>query len=501
MLLNELLESAVSKYPEKTAIRFGDLAFTYADFYRRVRALAGALQQRGVARQSKVAVIAPNSHRYLETVFACALLGSVSEHFNGKLAPPVICRLLEESTATVVMISRLFGETAKYLREHLSREILIVEGGIGLNYEELLAEGAEPVPANWSEDEVVLELYTSGTTGKPKGVLLTAAALRTQVLVSAVEGRWTHDEVFLCVLPLYHTTCISVFQLLLVGGELVVSSNCQPTEIAWLIDRYGVTRTTLVPHLLNELLAEVEADFCRLQSLRTINYGGAPMSPELMARCQKSLSCVFHQAYGMTEMTASVTVLLPEMHSDLSLLNTVGKPMLGVEIRVVGDEGEVLPAFAKGEILVKSATLMKGYYNNPELTNAVVREGWYHTGDIGYLDSRGFLYLVSRKQDMIISGGENIYPQEVAACIREMSDAIKDVAVVGIPDAHLGESVAAAVVLKGGATIAASDIADYCSRKLGRYFKPRHICFLPNLPRYENGKISREKVKALFAES
>jgi acyl-CoA synthetase (AMP-forming)/AMP-acid ligase II len=188
------------------------------------------------------------------------------------------------------------------------------------------------------------------------------------------------------------------------------------------------------------------------------------------------------------------------MHEDLSLLDTVGKPMIGAEVRVVNEAGENMPAGGKGEILVRSANMMKGYYNNPGLTQAVIRDGWYCTGDIGFLDEQGYLHLVSRKRDMIISGGENVYPQEVAACIQSMGNRIADVAVVGIPDPYLGESVVAAVVAKEGEEITSKEIIDYCCDKLGRYVKPRRICFLPALPRNESGKIVKDAVLSLFIE-
>ncbi|MDR0434061.1 MAG: AMP-binding protein [Gracilibacteraceae bacterium] len=509
MFLNELLLSSVRKYPDKTAVRFGNTSLTYAVFYNRIRRLAAWLQSKGVKRQDRVAVIAHNSHRYLEIIFACSMTGAVSEHFNGKLAPNVIRQLLEESTASIVMISDLYLETAQYLKQHLSRPVIFVfmEGtaesysasdAAACNYEKLLTNGERITPAAWNERDVALQLYTSGTTGKPKGVMLTAANLKTQVLVSAVEGRWSHDEIFLCVLPLYHTTCISVFQVLLVGGELIISLNCKPHEIAASLEKFQATRTTLVPHLIKSLMQEIETKSYKLDSLRVINYGAAPMTPELMARCRHNLSCEFHQAYGMTEMTASISVLLPEMHHDPSLLTTVGKPVIGAEIRIVDDEGKLMPTGGKGEIIVKSATMMKGYYNNPELTQAVVRDGWYYTGDIGFFDERGFLSLVSRKKDMIISGGENIYPQEVAHCIMSMGREIADVAVIGAPDSQLGESVIAAVVLRGERRITEKEIIDHCCRKLGQYVKPRRVFFFNKLPRNESGKIAKNDILSLI---
>jgi acyl-CoA synthetase (AMP-forming)/AMP-acid ligase II len=261
MILNELLTSAVEKYPDKVALRYGQSAWTYRELNCRVRRLASALQNYPIGSGDKVALIACNSHRYLEVVFAGALAGAVTEHINGVLALPTILELLEDSTAKAVFLSKEFEHVALYLQQHLSRPILYVisdselESELGVSYEEFLSNHDEVVPPVWDESEVLIQFYTSGTTGKPKGVMLTGENIRTQITQGCIEGRWIHDEIFLCCLPMYHTTSLAALQLMLVGGTLVISNGCKPVELIRLIQQYRVTRTTMVPHLIKSFVS------------------------------------------------------------------------------------------------------------------------------------------------------------------------------------------------------------------------------------------------------
>lgn len=503
MDLNDLLLNSVRKYPSKNVIKDGDRHYSYSQFHKRVCKLANALAAKNIKYQDKVALICPNCHAYLEIVFACAKIGAISEHFNWRLAPVKMWEMLEDSPATVVFISHKYADIYEYLKNNLTRQVTFIfvdeTADQALSYEAFIGDMPEVCEdARLNDDDVAMQLYTSGTTGKAKGVMLTTANVVTQLLVSIMEGSLRHDEVYLCLLPLFHTTCISALQILSVGGEIVFGKSKSPEEIVKLLEAEGITRTTLVPYQLNTLVSYAEEHRVKADSLRIINYGGAPMSQELLERGRKCFRCGFHQAYGMTEMTATITVLLPDDHLEARNLCTVGKPGAANRVRVVNDSGQVCKTGETGEIVAQGKTMMKGYYNNPELTAAVIRDGWYHTGDIGYFDERGFLHLMGRKNDMIISGGENIYPKEVADCIRSMGKGIFDVGVIGVPDDAWGELVIAAVVKSPGAEVTAEDITNHCRENLASYKKPHYVCFLDKLPRNESGKIVKEELEELY---
>jgi len=501
MTLIEILENAAGKYPQKRAVSFAGKSFTYEELSLRVNKLASALLALGVKPQQKVAVLCHNTSDYFEIIFACAKIAAVSEHPNIRFSPLVVKELLQESEAGIVFISSSLSDMHTLLKNTLPQSVQFISVGGGLDgcigYEELLEKGSDTCAGiPMSDDDVVLLMHTSGSTGKPKGVLLTNRSVVWQTMVSSIEGRWSHDEVFLCTLPLYHVTNVSALQAFYVGGGLVVSDESHPEVIVDLIKRYQVTRITLIPVLMRALLRYFEETGLSCpKSLRTINYGAAPMTPELMEGLTSRMNCVFHQGYGMTETCASITVLLPEHHHDTRLLTSVGRPMFGVTLKILDEQGNECLCGEPGEVFCRTRAVMKGYLNAPALTKEVLDEdGWYRTGDIGYLDDEGFLHLVDRKDNMIISGGENIYPSEVANCIKELGEDAIEVEVFGAPDKCWGECVVAYVVKPPSSQLSAEDIADYCARHLAGFKKPKYIYFLDEIPRNSTGKVNKESL-------
>lgn len=507
MDLNDILESSYRKYPDKIAIKYKDQSYTYTEFYKRVCQLANALKREGVNFQEKVALICLNSNAYLEVFFACAKIGAISGHLNWRLSPIKILQMLEDSPTKVIFMT--YNDTLKeiyqYLMANLSYQATFVfignENNSTVDYEEYIQgmpQSCESVELD--DSDIAIQLYTSGTTGKPKGVLLTTENIVTQTFLSAVEGRLIHDEVFLLVSPLFHSICISIFQVICVGGQIVISESTTPGEIAKEIEGNKITRITLVPSSIKNLVDYLEKNRIDTSSLRIIGYGGAPMSPELMARCKKNLTCGFYQAYGMTETTATLTVLVPEDHLDIDNLKTVGKPLMGIKLKIVDERGEKCEIGKIGEIAVKGKTIMKGYWNNPEQTNTAIKDGWYYTGDLGFVDSKGFLHLLDRKGNMIISGGENIYPSEVAACIRSMGPDILEAEVAGVPDEKWGETVMAVVVKRQDSPITADDIKKFCKNNIGSFKKPKYVYFSDKIPRNESGKVVKKDLQKIHFE-
>jgi long-chain acyl-CoA synthetase len=522
VLIADILENSAGKYADKCAVRYNGLSFSYGQFAERVAKLACALEDLGVGKGDNVALLCANSHAYLEAVFAAASIGAVSVHFNMRLAAPVTGQLLDKSRAKVVFCSGGQAMPALAYRErHGDKPVVVAvedaasasangegEGeGAGklagmLAYEELLAGPARlSAKERWqaaqsvSPSDTALILFTSGTTGIPKGVMHSQQNVTLQVMISAMEGRVSHHETVLCVLPLYHTTMISALQALYVGAELVIGTSPKLATIAEAIIAHNVTRVTLVPYLMNKLASYVHEEGIILASLRTINYGAEPMTPELVRRCQRQFACNFHEGYGMTETMATVTTLMPEHHNDASKLLTVGKPCFGVRLRIVTEDGELCAAGEEGEILVHASTLMQGYWDDPEQTAKAIQDGWYRTGDIGCLDEEGFLRLKDRKQNLVITGGENVYPQEVSSCIRSMGEQVLDAEVFGIPDAQWGEALVAAVVLEDGCGITAADVVAHCAEHLACYKKPREVYFVQSIPRGPTGKLLAAELK------
>ena len=506
--LVSILDESAQAYPDKVALRFAGSSFTYAELRGRVDQVAGMLAGLGVQKGDRVAIIAPNSSATLEVLFACARLGAVFEQINVRFSEQVIKRLLERSKPRVVFVS---SERLGALEEHIgaghdgSTMVVLGYGPVesasrcdALVYEDALGS-AEPVAATRSiaPSDPALLLYTSGTTGMPKGVLLSHGALMTRISIDIGEMRFTHDDVLLCELPLFHVTFVSTLVTIALGGELVIAQSHKPADIAADLNRFGATRTALVPFLMRGLAEHVEEQGIALNTLDLIIYGGEPVAPELLLRCQEAIPCDYLQGYGMTETTAAIAMLLPEHHRDPRLLSTAGTPVAGMEIRVIDEEGTELAAGQNGEIIVRSDTLMTGYFCDPERTAEAMRDGWYRTGDIGHFDEEGFLTLVDRKDNMVITGGENVYPLEVARCIKDMGDDIKDVVVMGVPDERWGETLVALVVRGAGAAVTEEEIAAHCARQLGGYKKPRIVRFVDDLGRNASGKVPREQLENL----
>lgn len=504
-LLVSLLDESARAYPDQTALCFRDREFTYREMHRRVDALAGALAGLGVGKGGFAAVVSANSNVTVEVLFACARLGAVCERYNVRLSPRVIAQLLARSEARVAFVSAALRPALAEALVGIGRTLMIVDvdGGAGAEcggvprYEELLAS-ADPVPSTGDVDDgdPAMLLYTSGTTGLPRGVLLSHGALLRRTAIDIEGMRFSHDDILLCELPLFHVTFVSTLATLALGARLVIADSHKPADIAADIVRTGATRTALVPCLMRGLADYVAREGIELDTLELVIYGGEPVEPELLEHCRRLLPCGFLQGYGMTETTAAITMLLPEHHEHPRLLPTVGKAVPGMEIRIVDDEGRACAAGVPGEVLVRTDTLMLGYYRDPARTAEAVQDGWYRTGDIGFLDAEGFLTLVDRKNNLVISGGENVYPLEVSRCIKALAGVV-DAVVAGVPDKRWGESLAAFVVRAEGSRISEADIVAHCARELGGYKKPHAVRFVDDLGRSASGKVSREQLEEL----
>lgn len=509
MNIYHYLSTVVSRHPDKIAVKFRDARHTYRQLDERVGRLANALSALGVAKGRKIGLICRNCDAYPEIFFAAAKLGATSEHFSWRFQPEAVAELVERSDASVLFISAPENlEFHRCLKEKLKRPITCVMVGDvespELRYETLLRDqpAAGPV-AEVEPDDLALVLYTSATTGKAKGVELSAMNFLVHTMIAMIELGWSEDTVYLGVLPLFHAASAGTYCTLLAGGTMVLLDRFEPVQYLRTIERESVTRSGLVPNLIEWLLTAPEIAATDLRSLHTIVYSGAPISPDTLRRAVGVLGCRFLQLYGMTELSPNVAFLPHEEHlvfmeKDGGATLPVGRPTMGTRVKILDEAGGECPTGACGEIVVASDSLMKGYYQRPELTAEVMRGGWYHTGDAGWLDELGYLHLAGRKEQMIICGGENIYPREIEETIRAMGRGIADVAVIGIPSKRWGEAVKALVVLQPDGDATGAAIIAHCARHLDPYKKPRFVQFVNELARNDSGKILYNVLKERY---
>ena len=517
-LASILIESA-ERLPDKTALLFGGRSYTYREFLDRVRILAGSLESLGIGRGDHVSLIADNSNAVLECVFACMWIGAVCEQYNTRLSPLVLGELLGSSPSRVALASsRCCGELESLdLRrpDGAAFPLFAIDDGkrpevpggapragmaIGRTYSALMAGAPlEGDPVDLPPEAPCMEFFTSGTTGLPRGVLVSHGPMARRLAIDCTEMGFSQDDVVLCVLPLYHVTSMAAYVALMVGAELIISRATDGRSIARAVNAYGVTRMGIVPFLLRALVAAVQEERIALPTLALLIYGGEPIDRRLLQRCRESLDCDLIQGYGMTETLSAITLLRPLDHCSEDRLDTAGTAVSGMEVRIVDEGGRPLPVGECGEVAVRTPTLMLGYQDDPQHTAEVIRDGWYLTGDIGYLDGQGYLTLVDRKHNMIITGGENVYPSEVAKCLLAYDGVVRDAAVVGIPDDYWGEALAAFVVLQEGSTATPEELIEYCGRRLGMYKRPKRVVFVDSLRRNASGKVPAEYLRELTA--
>ena len=516
MGLTRALHRSVQLRPDAIAVRFGGRQSTFRQFADRTARLAGALQSLGVQPKERVAMLALNSDRYLEYLMAVPWAGAVLNPCNIRWTADEITHSLDDSGSTVLIFDDAFAPLAATLRAKAKTLRILIYAGDGqapfgtLNIESLIAD-ADPVEdAGCTGNDLAGIFYTGGTTGHPKGVMLSHDNLVWHGVAAIAAGMGGSDAVggtdivIVHAPPMFHVAGFAVSQVhWLLGSRHVTIPAFRPDQLAACIERERATDVVLVPTmiqmLLNDPVATTQYD---LSSLRRISYAGSPISETLLDRALTRFPSVdFFQAYGQTESTGAVTILGPEHHTPegrkSGKMLSAGRATCISLLRIIDPGGNELPRGSVGEIAVSGPTTMLGYWERPADSAKVQRDGWLRTGDAGYMDEEGFIFIVDRIKDMIITGGENVYSTEVENALTT-HPAVAGCAVVGIPSDEWGESIHAFVVLKAAHEISAQDLAMHCHSQIANYKCPRSIDFLDALPLSGAGKVLKAKLREPF---
>ena len=508
MYLTQSLHRALQQHPDRIATVDGDRRRTFREHADRVARLAGALQELGVSPGDRVAMYAANSDYYLEYLMAVPWADAALVPVNTRWSETEIADSLIDAGVEVLIVDDTYAPAVPGLLERcpgLKHVITVGAPHEGwLDYEALIA-GTDPVPdARRGGDSLAALFYTGGTTGRSKGVMISHANLLTSATGVAVQRTWsTPNGVFLHSAPMFHLAdlCMWVTHCL-EGNTHVVIPGFEAKAVLETVQTNGVTDILLVPTMIQMLMDHPDFGEYDLSSLRLFCYGASPISPELLDRTLRLLPDVgLAQTYGMTELSPIATMLSPEDHrSEGPHRYSAGRAPAHSEIRIVDADDNEVPLGEVGEIVCRGGHVMLGYWNQPEATAAAVVDGWMHTGDAGYLDEEGYLFVVDRIKDMIVTGGENVYSAEVEKAIGR-HPAVASCAVIGLPDDTYGERVHAVVVLRPGHELTAAELREHVKTLIAGYKAPRSAEFVDALPVSGAGKILKRDLRLAALES
>jgi len=490
--------------PAQTAIFYNGKTTSYAELDSRSNQVANGLLGENPTRQSRVTILDKNSDTYFEILFGSAKANMVLAVLNWRLFASEIAYLIDDAKTELLFVGPEFFDLIAGIRDELKtvKKIIAVSGEHS-EWETYISwrdgQSADESGASaGGDDDVVLQMYTSGTTGNPKGVQLTNASLLAFIAPCAREYVGYNDrDVSSVFLPVFHLVGTGLgLATFYAGGKNVVLRDTVPAEILRLIAEQRITVAVFVPALILFLLQTPGIAETDLSSLRLIVYGASPIPVELLRKAKKTFKCRFAQGYGLTESSAAFAYLSPEDHDsdNEQRLRSCGTIVSSAEVRVVDEQDNELPVGEVGEVIVRSPQNMKGYWNLPEETAQTIRGEWLYTGDAGYFDADGYLYIHDRVKDMIISGGENIYPAEIESALFG-HPAVADVAVIGVPDDEWGEAVKAIVVKKSGVEVADTEIISFAQERIARFKAPKSVDFVDALPRNPTGKILKRQLR------
>lgn len=507
MNIGDFLTLGAGKGPDKTAVVCGNVRLSYKELNRRANRFSHALLDMGLRKGSKVALLSLNSSYYPEIYYGTLKAGGIFTPVNFRLAPDEILYILENSDAEVFLFEKELASKVAPIRSrlHKVRSYICIgddKGGDTLNYEGLISNQAdtEPdVPISPADDCEIL--YTSGTTGRPKGVVLTHENVMFTIISAIIGRELRQGQTSLVVSPMYHVGGLNNHfgTTIALGGTAVIIREFEPEVIMETISREKVAYFPTASTIFNMLLQAIEDKGYDTSSVLQLQSGSAITPVEIKKRLTQyfpNISGVY-EVYGLTETGDGITFLAGK--DCLRKWDSVGKPTIFVQIKVVDDDGREVATGKVGEVIARGPLVMKGYYNNTEETNRTIRNGWLYTGDLGSFDDEGYLYIVGRKKDMIISGGENIYPREIEDVLWSHHK-IADAAVIGVPDKQWGESVRAIVQLKPGSKMTEAEVIELCKRHIASYKKPKSVIFLDELPKNPSGKVLKTELREKYGQ-
>lgn len=510
------LRRALRLYGSKIGVVDGPLRLTYRDFDERVNRLSNALLDMGVRPGDRVAVIEANSHYLLEALYGVISIGAVVVTINIRLFPREILHILNDCEATVLILHEEYVPLVEDLRAQLPhiKKFLVISTGNPpswcADYDNIISRASPLAPSEPEVDENALAqlFYTSGTTGNPKGVMLSQRHIYGNAMAGIISGRFTDADHFLHLIPMFHVNGWGTPQAVTcMGGRHVMLRRFDPEIIFKLIEQERITKFFAVGTMLNILMNHESIDRHDLDSLEMILVGGAPAAPMMIKEAERIFGCDCHAGYGMTEAGPILTASLPKAHLEhqpdeerWERLAKTGMEAVGVELRVLGDDGREVAwdGVQIGEIVVRSNNLMMGYWNLPEETaKAFTEDGWFRTGDMATIDQEGYISIVDRKKDVIISGGENIASIEVERAILA-HPSVLEAAVIGVPDEKWGEVPKAVVVLKSGPRVTEKDLIRHCREHLSRFKVPKSFDFVESLPKSGTSKILKRELREKY---
>ncbi len=513
LLLGEVVARDARKFPDKEALIYGNVRLTYRQFNARVNRLAHALTDIGTNKGSKVAILAFNCNEFMEAYFALAKIGGVAVPLNFRLHPEELKYIVDNSDAEAFMMGEPFVETVKAMRKDLPKVKTYVSFTEKLvrgmkHYETWIGKYPDDEPLVLvEEDDPAFIMYTAGTTGRPKGAVITQ---KNEVLMCMLEVMFLAGEpgipdvsqsIAFVAPPVFHLAAFGFTQIgFFLGATLVLPTEVfNPAYIMETIQKEKVTAILLIPGMANFLLLLPDLDKYDTSSLEIWISGAAVLPTETRRQIKKHFRNVkIFDMFGQTEMSPAVSGLRPSESEGRE--TSVGKALPFIEIRVVDDNDNDVPAGVVGEAIYRGPTIMKEYYKNPEATREAMRGGWFHSGDLVRRDKDGYIYVVDRKKDMIISGGENIYPAEIEEVLYTHPKVL-ECAVLGVHDEKWGESVKAVVVCKPGEQMTQEEVIEYCKQHLASYKKPRSVDFMDALPRSPMGKVLKRVLREQYGKS
>lgn len=501
--LSDLIHSHASNRPTACAVEFAGRSLTWSELDVIGRCIGAQLNREGIKPGEHVGLLAKNTDAYFELLAGCSHARCVLTPINWRLSADEIAFILKDAEIRVLFVSSEYCELARQLLDDLNREtrLFVLDGPERSDCTHYpvwrdcaSVEGLAGAPAS---SDVLLQIYSSGTTGSPKGVQLTHASVlaAAEQVRHGLVGDWSDEDRLLVALPLFHAgALLTASYALFAGATSIILKDADIDALMQAASDHRATKIGFVPALLRMVIEHPNFSADRFPALDTIIYGGSAISPEVLQQAMQAFRTDFVQLFGMSETFTAGTVLTGSDHRDPARVNTCGRPMHGIELRVVRSDGSEAETDKPGEILIKSPTIMKGYWGRSEQTAEVLQKGWYHTGDVGSIDASGYLTIRDRLRDMIISGGENIYPAEIENVLMTHPEVV-DCAVIGIPDPKWGEAVRAVVVSTPGAPQDAKTLIEFLQGRIARYKCPRSVAFTDALPRNATGKVLKRVLR------